>query len=359
MFSSNMDCFAFRIWTAAIIVAAVILLFAFIWEVLTILPLVFTGLLVGLYLHHGSLAIAYYTRLPYGLALGILFLFIILLVISAVTFLVPPVYQQTTNLLEKLPQAWQAAQNYLLEYTWGEEFISTLQSEAFVWTNEIDKSEIMDQLAGIFSTTLGIMFSFMVIMLIGVYVAAEPRMYVNGFLMLFAPGYRPRLRQVMQRLSQVMLWWLFGQGLSMLTLGLLMTLGLWLLGIPYALALGLFTAIMTFIPNIGPLIAAVPTLLIALAQSPLDALYVLILTVAIQNIEGLFITPTVHRHIISMPPALIISVQILLGSLIGFLGILLTMPLIACVMVIVRMVYVEDMLGDTLNEEVKITDDTQ
>jgi len=112
--------------------------------------------------------------------------------------------------------------------------------------------------------------------------------------------------------------------------------------------LGAFTAIMTFIPNLGPIIAAIPTLGIALTVSVDTAIYVLIFYTILQSIEGYFITPMIHRRAINVPPVLIITVQFLIFYLVGFLGVLLAMPLIGCVMVLVKRLYIEDILGDQL-----------
>jgi len=112
----------------------------------------------------------------------------------------------------------------------------------------------------------------------------------------------------------------------------------------FSQTLDVVTALMTFIPNFGPLIAAVPALLLAFSVSPMTGVYVLILLLVIQNLEGAFITPIIHRNMIALPPALIISVQVLLAAGVGFIGLLVAMPLVAVTMVLVERLYVEDVL---------------
>jgi predicted PurR-regulated permease PerM len=159
------------------------------------------------------------------------------------------------------------------------------------------------------------------------------------------------MREVFKQAYDVLKGWFLGQLLSMSILGLLMTTGLWLLDVPLALTLGVFTAIMTFIPNFGPLIAGIPTVLLALSASPMTGFYTLIWVFIVQNMEGTFITPMVHRNIISLPPALIISTQILLASVYGFIGLVVAMPLVALGMVFVKTLYIEDVLETNMNNE--------
>ena len=140
----------------------------------------------------------------------------------------------------------------------------------------------------------------------------------------------------------------------MLILGTITTVGLWLMGMPYSLVLGIFTALMTFIPNLGPILAGIPTLLVALTVSPVMVFYVAIFYIIIQSIEGYFITPMIHREAIQVPPVLIITFQFLLYYLVGFIGVVVAMPLVACLLILVQRLYVEEILGDSMEESVDI-----
>ncbi|MGI8670701.1 MAG: AI-2E family transporter, partial [Aridibacter sp.] len=131
---------------------------------------------------------------------------------------------------------------------------------------------------------------------------------------------------------------------SMTINGILTFLGLWFLGIPFAIPLGIIAGLMSFIPNIGPLIAGFPAVIIALSLSPTQALYVSILYLAVQNLDGFLITPLIQKRAVSIPPVLIIAAQLLLAVIFGFLGLLLAVPLVAIVFVMVKMIYVEDIL---------------
>jgi predicted PurR-regulated permease PerM len=130
----------------------------------------------------------------------------------------------------------------------------------------------------------------------------------------------------------------------MVLVGVLTTVGLWWLDVPLALTFGLLAAALTFIPNFGPVLSVVPPALLALADDPTRALYVAVLYLAIQTIESYAVTPLIQRRTVSMPPALTIMSQIVLGVLVGAIGVAVATPLTAAAMTMVRMLYVEDLL---------------
>jgi predicted PurR-regulated permease PerM len=185
-----------------------------------------------------------------------------------------------------------------------------------------------------------------VILFIGLYVAAQPGLYKNGFVRLMPLEKRNRAHEVLSAVGMTLRWWLIGKMMSMLVVGILTSLGLWLLGMPLALTLGTIAALLTFIPNIGPVLSAVPAVLLALLEGPTQVLYVLLLYLVIQTVESYFITPLIQKRMVALPPALILLAQVLLGVLVGGFGLILATPLAAAALVIVNMVYIEDVLHD-------------
>jgi predicted PurR-regulated permease PerM len=105
---------------------------------------------------------------------------------------------------------------------------------------------------------------------------------------------------------------------------------------------------LTFIPNIGPVLSVIPAALLALSQDPIKALYVVILYIIVQIIESNLITPMIERNTIKLPPALTITLQLILSVFVGGLGLVLATPLVAAGMVLVQMLYIEDVLGDDI-----------
>ncbi len=132
----------------------------------------------------------------------------------------------------------------------------------------------------------------------------------------------------------------------MTLVGTLTWLGLKLLVVPLALPLSLLVMLLGFIPNLGPILAALPAVLIALSVRPMLALYVVMLYTVVQMLEGYVTTPMIQQRSIQMPPALLITAIVAAGLLSGFLGILLATPMTAVLLVFVQRFYFEDVLGD-------------
>ena len=141
-------------------------------------------------------------------------------------------------------------------------------------------------------------------------------------------------------------WWLIGKVASMLFIGILTWIGLSIIGVPLALTLGLLAGLLSFIPNFGPIISAIPAILLGFIESPMTAVYVLILFIGVQLIESNVVTPLIERETVEFPPALTIVFQLALAVLVGGLGLVLATPLLAAMMVLIQMVYIQDVLGD-------------
>jgi predicted PurR-regulated permease PerM len=112
------------------------------------------------------------------------------------------------------------------------------------------------------------------------------------------------------------------------------------------IALGMIAFVFTFVPYVGPIAAAVPALLVGFTVSPTHALYVGLLYFAVQMVEGNLLTPLVQQQMVKMPPAVTIVAQVLMGVLLGAVGVVFATPLAACALVLTKMLYVEDLLGD-------------
>lgn len=130
----------------------------------------------------------------------------------------------------------------------------------------------------------------------------------------------------------------------MTVIGVLTFVGLWFLDIPLALVLAFLAGLLSFIPYVGPILALLPAVLVAFAQSPNQALFVLILYLGVQGVESYLLLPLVQSWTVDMPPALTIAAILLLGVLFGGLGITLAAPLAAAGMVAVKRLYLEDFL---------------
>ncbi|MCB8988775.1 MAG: AI-2E family transporter [Ardenticatenaceae bacterium] len=204
----------------------------------------------------------------------------------------------------------------------------------------------MSRVSGVFSRTFGLFLNAVVILFIGLYLAFEPDKYVNGFIKLLPQASRRRAGVVLDEVAYTLRWWLVGRFASMTVIGVLSVIGLLLLGIPLAFILGVVAGLLTFIPIIGPALALIPATLVAFTVSPQKALYVFLLYMGIQVLESYFITPIIQRKAVALPPVLLIMSQVVLGLFLGLTGIAVAAPFAALLLVLTKMLYVQDVLGD-------------
>ncbi len=186
-----------------------------------------------------------------------------------------------------------------------------------------------------------------VILFVGLYVAYDPHLYQSGLVKLVPLDQRERVREVLGRLRTVLGRWIIGRIISMTIIGVSTAIGLWLLNVPLPITLGVLAALLTFIPNIGPILAAVPQALLAFQVGTTTVLYVILFNIAMQGVESYLITPIVQRYEVTLPPALTVCAQLLMGVLFGVIGIIMAAPLTASLMLVVQMLYVRDELGDS------------
>lgn len=185
---------------------------------------------------------------------------------------------------------------------------------------------------------------------IALFVAANPGLYARGVVRLLPQGRRRRARQVLAELDTRMRRWLLGKLVTMVVIAGVTWAGLALIGVPLALALGMVAGLLNFIPYVGPLVAFVPAVLLALMQWGFGTVGAVAgLWVGVQTLEGYILTPLIDQKSVDVPPALQLSALAVAGALMGTLGIVLGAPLTAVIFVLVQRLYVEDALGDDID----------
>jgi predicted PurR-regulated permease PerM len=178
----------------------------------------------------------------------------------------------------------------------------------------------------------------------GIYLAAQPRVYKAGAVKLVPPARRSLVSEAMDESETALRLWLKGQLTAMVVVGLLTGVGLWLLGLPSALVLGLLAGMLEFIPFLGPFLSAVPAILLALAVSPDLALYVLLLYIGVQQFEGYLLSPMVQQYAVQLPGVVLLFSLLGFGILFGTLGVILAAPLTVVTFVLVKRLYVIETL---------------
>ena len=207
---------------------------------------------------------------------------------------------------------------------------------------------VLPVVGGVANTIL----SALIIFFLSMYLLAEPELYVSGIIKLTPIWYRERMRSILWRLDSTLRAWLKVTAVSMIVVAILTGFGLWLVGIKEeAFALGVLAGILSFIPNFGPVVALVPSVAVALVEAPDNVIWVVLIIYGVSFFQSQVISPVLASERMNMPAILILLGQIIFGFFFGFLGLMLAVPLSACVAVLVDEVYVKDVLGDLAKEK--------
>ena len=199
------------------------------------------------------------------------------------------------------------------------------------------------------SSTLAVFGGILLIVFLAIYIAAEPDVYHGGLMHLFPHHARKRAGEVFSAMALVLRKWLVTQLIAMLVVGATVTAVLLVLDVKAAFALGALAGLLEFVPTIGPLLSAVPAVAMAFLDSPDKALAVAIAYGAIQFLENHLLIPLLMKGGVNLPPALTVVSQALMAMLFGFLGLMVAVPLLAAIMVPVKMLYVEGVVGDDMD----------
>lgn len=325
------------------LVMAALIMLLFLWYAVDVLLLLFAAILLAVFLRGLSDWVSRRSLLREGWALAVVILSLLGILAAGAWLIAPDVAKQADELSESLPRAVEQIRERIGRYEWGRQLLARLPPAEELMP---DRADVLARATGVFSTTLGAVANFVIILFVGLYLAISPGLYTRGFIRLVPLGKRHRVSVVLSAVGSALRGWLLGKLITMGIVGVLTTAGLWLLGVPLALTLGLIAFFLAFIPNIGPILSAVPAVAVALMQGPTMALYVVFLYVGVQTVESYLLNPLVYKRTIELPPALTITAQVVLGVLFGGAGVALATPLTAAALVVVRMVYVEDLLGD-------------
>ena len=208
-----------------------------------------------------------------------------------------------------------------------------------------DPSTLFGTAYSAFSLASGLLGNAIVVVFVGLFAAADPGTYRHGVLLLLPRDRRGRVGEVLDEMAAVLRWWLVGQLAAVVAIALSTWLGLALIGMPGAFLLGLQAGLVNFIPYLGPVIAAVPIGLAAMAHGTSMVLWALGVHVVIQTVEGYVLAPLIQRQAVDLPPVLTLAAVALFGTLFGAMGVALATPLAAAFKVAVTRLYVEDRLG--------------
>ena len=338
--------YARRVIIAVATAGFAVLLVLAIWAASHVLLLIFGGLLLAILLRGLGDLLSDYTGIPPRWSIWIVLLLIVAVIGLGGWYLSAEIAGQFDELGRSLTKLWGELRRQLEKFGWGEQVLAMLGDPQI-------SAQKVGVLGKFFAAVVGGVSGLVISIFIGLYVAADPRLYRRGFIRLVPLAHREHAAEILDDLHDVLRRWLMGTLVLMILMGVMTSAGLWLLGIPLALALGLIAFLLEFIPYIGPFLSAVPAVLVASTVGTSEALYVVLLYWGVQTMEGYVFSPLVFQKTIDIPPMLTISAQVVLGSLLGVIGLMFATPLTACALLLVQRIYIEDALGDRLERPVR------
>lgn len=236
------------------------------------------------------------------------------------------IIEQFADLESDLPQAAHQLLERLKRLQWGRWLLAQ-------WSDYTQTSgnigSALSRIGGFVLSTASIVGGLGLVLFLGLYLAAEPEVYLSGIRRFVPESDRTIFDACVGSAVRVLRWWLISQMFSMIAVGMIVTAGLWTLGVPLAGTLGIIAALLTFIPNVGPILSVVPAVLLAVVISPVKGLLVILLFLLVHFLEGNIITPLLERKIVRIPPAWTMTAQLFLAVVAGPVGVALAAPLTA------------------------------
>jgi predicted PurR-regulated permease PerM len=245
------------------------------------------------------------------------------------------IQSQVAELSDTLPATIENAKSQLSENAIGKKLVQKASSP-----DTINKAKGLA--STFFKTTFGVFGDIYVVLFLGIFFTVSPDVYKKGIVQLIPKKGQKKGEDIVNKLGGNLKKWMKGKFFAMFVVFILTSIGLLILGIPLWLVLALIAGLLNFIPNFGPLIAMIPAVLVAFMQGPSTAAIVAGMYILIQVIESNFITPMVQQKLISIPPALIISAQLLISPLTGGWGLVLATPLMLIIMILVQELYIKE-----------------
>ena len=315
------------------------------WLLVDLLLLLFACALVALIFLTFANLIRRRTGLPYALSLTLAVLVLLAVVTGAVIFFGATMQREFAELAARLPAAWANLQGQMQTSRLGAQILTQAQQIA------PSGQAIVNAATSALAAVGGAVSGLLLVLVGGLYLAAQPNLYAGGLLRLIPPSARASAGETLDAISVSLRNWLKGQGMGMVLVGLGPGLGLWLVGVPAAWAIGLVAGLAEFVPYLGIFVAVIPAVILGFGQGTDTGLWTIGVLVAVQQVQGNLVMPLLQNRMVDLPPAVTIFGIIASGILFGLPGVLLATPLTIVVLVLVRRLYLEEDKEEVLESE--------
>lgn len=320
-----------------LIVVAVAVIPILIWYLFGVVLMVFGAIILAMLVRLGAHPFMRWLSAPEPLALIISGLLILVIIGGAGYLFGTRIAGEFQDVMQRVASGSANIKDTLAASPYGSFLLSHMSDSNFSMT-------------GVLSGFLKISTSFLeavVIMLIsGAYLAAQPKHYRDGLIWLFPPRAHGRAAEIIDGIGEALRLWLLGQLMEMVLIGALSMFAVWMIGIPSPLALGLIAGVGEFIPYLGPLLAAIPAVLVAITVSPQATLWTALAYLIIHQIEGNLVAPLIQRRMVLIPPAVMLLGIVSITYLFGTVAIVFAAPIVVVIFAAVSLLYVRDTLGE-------------
>ncbi len=323
-----------KVWISGGIFSLIVVILLLLKTSFSVLLLVLAGVLIAVFFKGFAGLIQKKTGWKEGLC-TFLSVMITLLLLALILWLTgSKIQEQAAQLSETLPQTTAKAKDWIDNSPIGQKVVERLSSAE-------SSGKAQSLIKTFFTSTFGVLGDIYVVLFLGLFLTASPQLYTSGIVKLVPAAGRARAQDIVNKLGDSLKKWLKGKLFSMFIVFVLTAIGLAIIGVPMWLVLALIAGLLSFIPNFGPLMALVVAALVGLMQGPTTTLWIIGLYVLVQLLESNVITPQVQQKLISVPPALLIFGQLMMGVLTGGWGLVLATPVLLIVMVMVQELYVK------------------
>ncbi len=325
---------------------ALILCLYILWEIRDVLLLLFAAVVLATILNRLARSLKRF-GLTRGLSVTLALTIFFAGIIGFFLLIVPPFTNQFQELTNKVPQGLERLN------IWIDALKTHIPSQLQEYIPDLNN--LAEQAQPLINRVVGNSFAFvssslevvlkilLVLVLTGMFLA-DPEAYRKLFIRLFPSFYRRRINGILGQCEIALDGWIIGAAIGVFVVALISLVGLWILQVKAALALGVLAGFMNLIPNLGPTMSVVPALAIALLDAPWKCVAVFILYFLIQQIESNFITPVVMAHQVSLLPAVTLVSQLFFVTFFGFLGLFLALPLTVVAKIWLQEILIKDVL---------------
>jgi predicted PurR-regulated permease PerM len=358
-------------WVFILVVTAILLVAA--WQIRAILMLIFAAIMLVIFftipirwLTSRRLPIGSGVRIGRGLAIVLTLVGFVVLLVTSTLMVLPTLVPQFVSIgtdvlpagVDRAVDWWESGEAFQ-EFPWLQSMFQDVTFNERVINQAVGQiSGALGELGGSVLPFVGgvanALLSFLIILFLSVYFLAEPQVYINRIIRVTPLSYRERMNEILIKMDAAVRSWVEITVVSMLVAGVGTALGLSLLGVDEAIALGVLAGFASFIPNFGTLAALIPATAVGIVQMPENLIWIVVIIYGVSFLQSQIVAPLLANESMNLPPVFVLVGQIIFGVFFGFLGVMFAVPLTALLLLIVDEIYIKDVLGDKTKTEEEI-----